>query len=951
MSDSAPSTPYTTLLTGHDPHRLAAMVLAGEPPTDPTATDQPWTTFGGIDLYEEIGRGGMGVVYRARQRALERDVAIKVLLRAQFASREERERFFREAQAAARLQHPGIVAVHEVGEDEGVPWFSMDHIPGRSLEQIVREHPMSARSAAECVQKVAAAIHHAHENGVLHRDLKPSNILMDAEGEPRITDFGIARIASEETTTNRQAELTLTGQSLGSPGYAAPEQALHGKADARTDVYGLGALLYHLLTGRPPFQGPTLDSILVQLRENDPLSPRRLNPSVPRDLETICLKCLPKSPEARYSTARDVADDLECFLDGRLILAHPPSPLGKAWRWTRRHPGIAAMFAIIALLILAIIGGSLAFARHQQFQEKRAALIGEARRHRTEISAGSRARALAALRQAWDIQPSSTIRDEAIAALAMHDMHLEETLQPDHPLYKPPASGGSADGLFAMRFEAGRVIVFEVKTGREHATLAGFKKAPRAQLDDRARRIAIVPETDLWQPCEVTLHDLPSGKKLQTLLHPHAVRCLDWSGEMLVTGGSIDRLVYVWDTHNGERLHRFSGHDSEIEAVTFRRDGQEIVSLAADGRAHVWHAGTGREVLRLEPSGMHGAPAWWSADGSRLYIQRKNAPQVDVLRFEWSNAAQLLTPGRDEPRSENIPSIHASSDGLTATAVDETGCHVWDWRHGRQAGFISKDGGEWMAAQLGQNDALWISSWNQPLRLRPLLRDAAGWLDVPPHQPSVLDSGPLVVALRADGLALASTQDTGDNSDDHILLWWPREQSHLRLPQPDPYCAALSPDGRWCVTGSFNAHHEALLWSLPDGKLARKLPHLGLVGGLVFVQNGSRLWIWGNETLQCLDTATWKPVHPPWLGTTQAFAVSPDGTRAARVTAGKVALLRTTDLSETALLPMTGATSSNTSLVFSGDSRHVFIHSSDGAVQRWDLQAINSELEKLGITP
>jgi len=922
------------------------------PPSPPDVEDEgPWTTFGGLELHEEIGRGGMGVVYRARQTALDRIVAVKVLLRAQFASREEHERFHRESQAAARLRHPSIVGVFDVGEDEGVPWFSMEFIPGKSLEQIVREHPMDAREAAQCLRHVAEAVQHAHDQGVLHRDLKPSNILVDADERPRITDFGIARIAGTENTTSHSAQLTRTGQSLGSPGYAAPEQALEGKADARTDVYGLGALLYHLLTGRPPFQGPTLDAILVQLRENDPLSPRHLNPTVPRDLETICLKCLHKQPEGRYATAAGVADDLQRFLDGQPILARPLSPLGKAWRWMRRHPGIASMLAIIVLLIAGITGGSLAFARHQQLQERRAALIGEARQQRTEISAGSRGRALTALRQAWDIQPSTTIRDEAIAALAMHDMRLEETLQPDHPLAKPPAPGGSADGRFGLRFEADRVIVFEIKTGREHATLAGFKKAPRAQLDDHARRIAIVPDTDTWQPCEVTLHELPSGKKLNALTHPHAVRCLDWAGEMLVTGGSIDRLVYVWDTRTGERLHRFSGHDSEIEAVTFRPHGQELVSLADDGRARVWHAGTGREVLRLEPSGMHGTPAWWSADGTRLFIRRKSAPQVDVLRFEWSNAAQLLTPGRDEPRSENIPSIHASPDGLASAAVDETGCHVWDWRRGRQAGFIAKDGGEWMAAQLGQNDALWISSWNQPLRLRPLLRDAAGWLYVPPHQPSVLDSGPLVVALRADGLALASTQDSGDNSDDHILLWWPQEKRSLRLPQPDPYCAALSPDGRWCVTGSFNAHHEALLWSLPDGKLARKLPHQGIVGGLTFVQNGTRLWIWGNETLQCLDTVTWKPVLPPWPGTTQAFAVSPDGTRAARVTAGKIALLRTTDLAQTALLPMPGATSAHASLVFSGDSRQLFIHSSDGAVQRWDLQSLEAELKKMGMQP
>ena len=241
------------------------------------------------------------------------------------------------------MQHPGIVAIHDVGEDAGVLWFSMDLVPGENLAARVREHPLAARDAAECVRRVAEAVEHAHENGVLHRDLKPSNILLAADGQPRVS-VGIARHTAPGT-----ADITRTGQVLGSPGYAAPEQALRGEADARTDVYGLGALLYHLLTGRPPFQGPTLDSILLQLRDADPLPPRRLNPTVPRDLETIALHCLAKDAAARYATAREVADDLGHFLRGETIRARPAGALETAWHWCRRHPAVAALLAFIVL--------------------------------------------------------------------------------------------------------------------------------------------------------------------------------------------------------------------------------------------------------------------------------------------------------------------------------------------------------------------------------------------------------------------------------------------------------------------------------------------------------------------------------------------------------------------------------------------------------------------------
>jgi eukaryotic-like serine/threonine-protein kinase len=249
-------------------------------------------TFGDYELLEEIGRGGMGVVYRARQISLNRTVALKMILSGQFASKQEVLRFRAEAEAAANLRHPNIVAIHETGEQEGRHYFSMDYVRGRNLAEISHDGPLPARRVARYASIMAAGIHYAHEQGVLHRDLKPSNLLIDENDQPRITDFGLARRARGDFG------LTVTGQLPGSPNFMPPEQTSgkSGKAGPASDVYGLGAIVYHLLTGRPPFQAETIEDVLRQLHESDPVAPRLLNPNIPRDLETICLKCLEKDP-------------------------------------------------------------------------------------------------------------------------------------------------------------------------------------------------------------------------------------------------------------------------------------------------------------------------------------------------------------------------------------------------------------------------------------------------------------------------------------------------------------------------------------------------------------------------------------------------------------------------------------------------------------------------------
>lgn len=311
--------------------------------------------FGDYELLGEIARGGMGVVYRARQVSLNREVAVKMLLFGEFSSAEFVRRFRIEAEAAASLQHPNIVAIHEIGEHEGQHYFSMDLVEGQTLAELIGHKPLPARSAAGMVKTIAEAIDYAHQRGVLHRDLKPSNVLVDASARPRITDFGLAKLVKADH------ERTSTGDVLGSPSFMPPEQADRQRAPVgpHSDIYSLGAILYNLLTGRPPFMAETMRETLLQVIDKEPVSPRLLNPNVPRDLETICLKCLRKEPLARYATAAEVAQELERWLNGQSIRARPVSLPGRIWRWSRRQPALSAMVAAVVVLLLTVAFGSM----------------------------------------------------------------------------------------------------------------------------------------------------------------------------------------------------------------------------------------------------------------------------------------------------------------------------------------------------------------------------------------------------------------------------------------------------------------------------------------------------------------------------------------------------------------------------------------------------------------
>jgi WD40 repeat protein len=602
--------------------------MAGRPPPPPRAA-AAWPVVPGHQIVAELARGGMGVVYKARQVGLQRPVALKMIPAAAQADAEQLARFRSEAEAVARLEHPNIVQIHEVGELDGCPYFSLEYLAGGSLAERFAATPVPARQAALFVEPLARAVHYAHRQGVIHRDLKPANVLLSADGVPKITDFGLAKQLGGGPGQTRSGAL------LGTPPYMAPEQAEGGtrQIGPATDVYGLGAILYELLTGRPPFRGATALETLEQVRSAEPVSPGRLVPKLPRDLETICLKCLQKEPRQRYPSAGALAEDLGRFLAGQPIQARPIRAWERGVKWARRRPAIAGLLASVVLV------GALGFA-------------GVAWQWRAAEAAR---REVAEKADTLEIQRRE-VADKAETLEINLYYGLIALAEREHKR----RIGSRADELLDQCPRHLRGWEWHYLKRRP------FAHFPPLQHDAFVIRVAFSPDGSYLASGDlagnVTVWDARTGDKRHTLrAHARRVWALAFSpdGRRLATGGREDRVARVWDASTGQLLHNLAGHTDGVEGLGFSPDGKRLGSASVDRTVRLWDVTSGQEILTFREHAQPLAPNGlaFCADGQRL-----TSVSVDGVVKVWEAAT-----------AETVSTFHGDVQWASSAAFSRDG--------------------------------------------------------------------------------------------------------------------------------------------------------------------------------------------------------------------------------------------------------------------------------------
>lgn len=788
--------------------------------------------IGSYQIQEKLARGGMGVVFKARQQALNRIVAIKMLIGGRFADTEAIERFRAEAAAIARLRHPAIVAIHETGQHEGHHWFSMDFIDGPSLAELIKDGPLDPRTAVEYLRTVAEAVEHAHQQGVLHRDLKPSNILLDSDGRPHVTDFGLTREAGGDS------EFTATGQIIGTPGYLPPEQAA-GKRSALApscDVYGLGATLFHLLTGRPPFSGETLAATFKQVLNDEPARPSKLNPRVNAELETICLKCLEKEPARRYATALELAEDLGRWLRHEPILARPGNAFERLAKWARRHRALAVAYASCAVLVIALLGllviDNTRVHRSQREAKLRLAeaLLEQARAIRLTGQAGQSREAVRLLqeagRQELSAELAARLNRTMIAALAQPDIRTvaptEIPLVSDfmHIAFDSAFArcvlpgGGGRFALFSLTTsnapipiprllnEADQVLCFS-PDGRHVA----FRRKNQTEVwDTQSKRFCIPTARSLgailFRPdasglvrgetnATLGFYALPSGQRTGELRLPGLgiASALAWvADDTNLIVGSESGVLEIWRPGETAPLWRRE-LEGAVLAVAGNSTLSQIACLIRSDRLLLLDQKTGLTLNNRALPVDESSSLAYSPDNQVLAVGHQ---QDGVWLLDGSTGALLL---RDPARTWRIG---FSADGRRIGPVWERNRAGWiEYNPSKVLRRLQPDGspisssemafdptGRWLAAPGAAAMHIWETTSGQRALTLPIPSFyCADWRS---------RSGTLAVATK-DGLRIWPPSSGGKQ---------PLQVDAVRtvLPHHELHCVRFSPCGRWLAT-------------------------------------------------------------------------------------------------------------------------------------------------------
>jgi serine/threonine protein kinase/WD40 repeat protein len=914
--------------------------------------------FGDYELLAEIGRGGQGVVYRARQKSLNRLVALKCIPVGQLTAGDRLKRFRIEAEAAARLDHPNIVPIYEVGDRDGFCFYSMKLIEGGRLDHALQGRPMPVQRAVELVAALARTVHYAHQRGILHRDIKPANVLLDSQGQPHLTDFGLARLVEQDSTLTRTIDI------LGTPSYMAPEQAGGGSlpdtADhpiapddptwrgtsslishspsrgARSprqittaaDVYGLGAVLFHLLTGQAPFAGGTSFETIRQVLETEPRQPSSLNSQVDHDLDTICLKCLEKDPRGRYDSADELAQELERWLRHEPILARPVSNAERAWRWCRRKPALSALgAAVIILLLLLAIGAPIAAFRINDERQR-----AEAQAYTADMNVAAQALEDGNLNYAQELLEAHNLRDGQRDRRGFEWRYLRNRCQDqsrgripcpaNDPVRKMVST--SAHSFVAVCAEQA-VHLLDPTTGRELEPFA-YPNPPSA--------------------------------------HPNFAIALAEQATNLLAAHRAGGIVGLWDLASRTILTTVRPFTNTLNALALSPDGKFLAAAAwvNSTRALVLCDISSRPIVarQLWSNNVDVCPTVlkFSPDGRTLVGDAKEFSEGTLAA--WDLTGRPLAPFPQESVGY-INDLAFSPDGmLLATSGVQSRVNVWDFAN-RAVRFRFDALGRIYSLAFSRDGRRLISGGTDgAIRLWDLPRQARIGLFPDPKDRELKG-----VVFAPDGQSIVSS--TGDE----IQVWdkEPRPpaatlESHQQWGWP-----VVSPNGRWLVTAGIETEaSSAKVWDLDSNEQKRPRFHLehrdqkALPGA--FSSDGSHFALCAVDpgwTINIWDTAPWANAIesvPPSLSFTNDFdagsiCFSPDGKILAlaglhfpgmpsgtstqhlafhEVGSGKkVHLLEGPDVQEMEGEPATG-------VAFSRDGRLLAVGYASGWIRLWDLR-------------